>query len=118
MEIKDYQIDFNHSKGKNSMLADTLSRLITVDPEVQLNPEFTNCEFGQYCFEDLPKEGTKVDQKLGNVSTEGESIEINEIKVVYDEDIDHKSDKICVYLPVSNKQLVSLQEKDAQILKS
>ena len=47
MEIKDYQIDFNHIEGNNNVLADTLSRLITIDPEVQLNPEFTNYEFGQ-----------------------------------------------------------------------
>ena len=55
MEIKDYQIDFNHIEGKNNVLADTLSRLITVDPEVELNPEFTNYKFGQYYFEKLPK---------------------------------------------------------------
>ena len=85
MEIEDYQIDFNHIEGKNNVLADTLGRLITVDPEVQLNPEFTNYKFGQYCFEELPKARTKVDQKLGNTTKEGDKFEINEIKVVYDE---------------------------------
>ena len=64
MEIEDYQIDFNHIERKNNVLADTLSRLITVDPEVELNPEFTNYKFGQYCFEELPKARTKVDQKI------------------------------------------------------
>ena len=60
MEIEDYQIDFNHIEGKNNVLADTLSRLITIDPEVQLNLEFTNYEFGLYCLEELPKARTKV----------------------------------------------------------
>ena len=34
MEIEDYQINCNHIKGKINVLADTLSRLITMDPEV------------------------------------------------------------------------------------
>ena len=50
MEIKDNQIDFNHIEQKNNVLADMLSRLIMVDPEVKLNPEFSNYEFGQYCY--------------------------------------------------------------------
>ena len=79
MEIEDYQIDFNHIEGKNNILADTLSRLITIDPDIQLNPEFTKYEFGQYCFKELPKVRAKVDQKLCNTSKEGEEFEINEI---------------------------------------
>ena len=80
-----------------------------MDLEVEFNPEF-----GQYCFEELPKARTKVDQKLGNTSKEGE---INEIKVIYDEEVDHESDKICTYLPLSNEKLISLQENDKQVLK-
>ena len=117
MEIEDYQIDFNHSKGKNNVLADTLSRLITVDPEVELSPEFANYKFGQYCFEEMPKVRTNMDKKLGNTSKEGDTLEINKIKVIYDEEIDHKSDKICIYLPLSTEKLISLQENDAQVSK-
>ena len=94
MEIGNYQIDFNHTEGKSNILADALSRFITIDPEVQLNPEFTNYEFRQYCFKELPKARKKVDQKLGNTTQEGNIFKINEIKVVYDGEIDHKSDKI------------------------
>ena len=97
MEIKDYQIDFNHIEGKNNVLVDTLSRLISIDPKVELNPEFTNYEFGQYCFKELPKARTKVDQKLGNTSSEGDMVEINKIKVIYDEEIDHESKYMCTY---------------------
>ena len=89
----------------------------TVDPEIELNPEFANYEFRQYCFEELPKARTKVDQKLGNTSNEGDTVEINKIKVVYDEELDHRSNKIHVYLPLSNKKLISLQENNAQVLK-
>ena len=69
MEIEDYQIDFNHIEGKNNILADTLSRLIHIDPEVQLNSESANYEFGQYCFEELPK-------ARRNISREGETVKI------------------------------------------
>ena len=88
-----------------------------MDPEVELSPEFTNYEFRQYCFEELPKARTKVDQKLGNTSKEGDMVEVNEIKVTYDKEVDHKSDKIHVYLALSKEKLISLQEKDAQVLK-
>ena len=100
IKIEDYKIDFNHIKGKNDVLADTLSRLITVDSEFQLNPEFSNYEFGQYCFKELSKARTKVYQNVGNTCIKGENIEINEIKVVYDEEIDHESNKICVPTPI------------------
>ena len=112
--MEDYQINFNHIKGKNKILADTLSRLITVDPEVKLNPEFANYEFGTYCLEELPKAKTKTDQKLGNTR---EKFKINKIKVVYNEEIDHKSYTICVYLPLCNENLINVQGKDTQISK-
>ena len=65
------------------------SRLITVDPKAELNPEFSNYEFGQYCFEELPKARTNIDQKPGNTIKEGDTMEINEIRVIYDEEMDH-----------------------------
>ena len=74
-------------------------------------------EFGQYCFEELPKVRTKVDQKIGNTSSEGNMVEISEIRVIYNEEIDHESDKIHVYLPLPNEKLISLQENDAQVSK-
>ena len=71
---------FQSHRRKNNIFADTLRRLITIDPEVQLNPEFANYKFGQYCFKELPKARTKVDQKLSDTSKEGEDLEINKIK--------------------------------------
>ena len=50
-----YRIKFEHIKGKSNVLADTLSRLISIDPDVKLEPELEGYEFGQYCFEELPK---------------------------------------------------------------
>ena len=56
-----------------------------------------------------------MDEKLGNTSKEGDTVEIIEIKVIYNEEVDHKSDKICMYLPLSNEKLIKLQKKGAQV---
>ena len=53
--VETYRIKFEHIKGKSTILADTLSRLISIDPDVKLEPELEGYEFGQYCFEELPK---------------------------------------------------------------
>ena len=63
---------------------------MTVDSEVEPNPQFSNYEFGQYCFKELPKARTKVYQKLGITIKEGNTREINKIRVINDEEVDHK----------------------------
>ena len=55
VELEMYRIKFKHIKGKSIVLADTLSRLISIDPDVKLEPELEGYKFGQYCFEELPK---------------------------------------------------------------
>ena len=55
VELETYRIKSVHIKGKSNVLADTLSRLISIDPDVKLEPELEGYEFGQYCFEELPK---------------------------------------------------------------
>ena len=55
MEIESFKIKFVHIAGKDNVLADTLSRLIDIDPDVVLEPEFQDYEFGCYAFETLPK---------------------------------------------------------------
>ena len=55
VELETYRIKFVHIKGKSNVLANTLSRLISIDPDVELEPELKGHEFGQYCFEELPK---------------------------------------------------------------
>ena len=55
VELETHRIKFEHIKGKSNVLADTLSRLISINPDVKLEPELEGYEFGQYCFEELPK---------------------------------------------------------------
>ena len=55
MELEAFNIRFEHVSGKANILADTLSHLIHIDPDTQLNPENAGWEFGYYIFESLPK---------------------------------------------------------------
>ena len=55
MELEAFNIRFEHVSGKANILADTLSRLIDIDPDARLDPENAGWEFGYYIFESLPK---------------------------------------------------------------
>ena len=46
MEIESFKIKFIHIAGKDNVLADTLSRLIDIDPDVELQPELKDYKFG------------------------------------------------------------------------
>ena len=66
-EIESFKIKFIHIAGKD-MLADTLSRLIEIDPDIVLEPKLRDYEFGKYCFETLPKaRSMSVGEKLASV---------------------------------------------------
>ena len=54
-EIESFNINFVPISGKANVLADTLSRLIDTDPDLQQQPELEGYVFGKYCFETLPK---------------------------------------------------------------
>ena len=55
MELEAFNIKFQHVSGKTNILADTLSRLVDIDPDARLDPENAGWEFGYYVFETLPK---------------------------------------------------------------
>ena len=54
MELESFNIQFEHIKGQNNILADPLSRLIDIDPDTQLTPEGVGYEFSYAVFEELP----------------------------------------------------------------
>ena len=53
VEISPYRIKFEYIKGIKNTLADTMSRLIQIDPEAKLHPEQEGYEFGYHAFEDM-----------------------------------------------------------------
>ena len=69
VEIKSFKIKFLHISGKDNILADTLSRLIDIDPDVVQESELKDYEFGCYAFETLPKvKSTPVGETLASVN--------------------------------------------------
>ena len=54
MELEVFNIKFQRMSGKANILADTLSRLVDIDPDARLDPENAGWEFGYYMFETLP----------------------------------------------------------------
>ena len=59
MELETFNIQFDYIKGSNNILADTLSRLIAIDPDTPTTPEEPGYEFGYAIFEEFPKVQTK-----------------------------------------------------------
>ena len=55
MGLESFNIWFEHIKGQNNILVDTLSCLIDIDSDTQLTPEGKGYEFGYAVFEELPK---------------------------------------------------------------
>ena len=53
VEISPFRIKFEYIKGIKNTLADTMSRLIQIDPETKLPPEQEGYEFGYHAFEDM-----------------------------------------------------------------
>ena len=109
VEIESFKIKFIHIAGKDNVLADTLSRLIDIDPDVVLEPELKDYEFGCYAFETLLKAKSKsVGEKLASV----DGVDTCEINITYD---NSKNSEFSVKLPLSNEQFASMQENDDKI---
>ena len=53
IEIFPFCITFEYIKGIKNTLADTMSQLININPNVELLPEDQGCEYGYYLFDPL-----------------------------------------------------------------
>ena len=109
MEIESFKINFIHIAGKDNVLADTLSRLIDINPDVELQPELKDYEFGCYAFETLPKARSKMVQEI---LTSLDGVNVCEINITYD---NLENSPYSVKLPLSNKNFSCLQDKDLKV---
>ena len=67
MELEAFNIQFDYIKGSSNILADTLSHLITIDPDTSTTPEEPGYEFDYAIFEEFLKVKTKTyDPELQN----------------------------------------------------
>ena len=69
IEISPFRITFEYIKGIKNTLADTMSRLIEIDPQVQQELEPEGYEFGYYTFDDLPNiEVTNIESTFNSIT--------------------------------------------------
>ena len=109
VEIESFKIKFVHIAGKDNVLANTLSRLINIDPDVKQEPELKDYEFGHYSFETLPKaKGTAVGETLTSV----DGVKICKINISYDNE---ENSQFSMKLLLTDTQFSCLQEKDPKI---
>ena len=107
MELEAFNIQFDYIKGSSNILADTLSRLIAIDPDTPTTPEKPGYEFGYAIFEELPKVKTK-------------TYEVNEVIVGTDKEIFKNDPELqnslqCMENPIAPQRLKQLQQQDTNI---
>ena len=96
VEISPFHITFEYIKGIKNTLADTMSRLINIDPQVQQDSEPEGYEFGYYTFDTLP------------------TLEVSNIDTTQDTSTNDRNDdgNNLLELPMDNDTLYRLQQKD------
>ena len=107
MELKAFNIQFDYIKGSNNILADTLSRLIAIDPDTPTTPEELGYEFGYAIFEEFLK-------------VQAKTYEINEVIVGTDTEIIKNNPELqkslqCIQNPIAPQRLKKLQQQDSNI---
>ena len=99
IEISPYRIQFEYIKGIKNTLADTMSRLIEITPDIELDPEPTGQEYGYEVFEELqPIETT--------------TYHIDEIKEEIQKKKDPIPEDVQPIIDLTEEQLEDIQMKD------
>ena len=95
IEISPFHITFEYIKGIKNTLADTMSQMIDIDPQVLPEPEPEGYEFGYYAFDPLP-------------TLEVYDIQMSSVRTTQDDNV---NGNLC-NLPIDDKLLIDLQHKD------
>ena len=95
IEISPFRITFEYIKGIKNTLADTMSHLINIDPQIQSELEPEGHEFGYYTFNPLP-------------AIEVQNIQTSSTATI----LDGNSHEFLCELPIDNDMLTKLQQKD------
>ena len=96
IEISPFHITFEYIKGIKNTLADTMSRLVNIDPQIQKDSEPEGYEFGYYTFDTLPAIEVINIETTKETSNKKEENNINSI----------------IKLPLTNEMLSNLQLQD------
>ena len=92
IEISPFRITFQYIKGIKNTLADTMSHLIAIDPQVQSEPEPEGYEFGYYTFDQLP------------------AVDVHDIQLSSQHE---PNEDIQCEFPIQPEMLIKLQQEDA-----
>ena len=69
VELEQFKLKLEWIQGSKNTLADSLSRLLDIEPEAANTPEPEGQEFGTYCFQELEKaEVREVHEEIGNIT--------------------------------------------------
>ena len=98
--LESQNITFEYIPGIWNTLADTLSRLIEMDENINLQPEEEGKEFGYFPFEELPPVTTQVVEEVIRC-------EIGNINIQHADPIEINTD---IHLLLKDDKLVKLQE--------
>ena len=96
IEILPFHITFEYIKGIKNTLADTMSILIDIDPQIQQDLEPEGYEFGYYTFDTLPAMEVSHVKTTKQASNEKESNDMDSV----------------MKLPLSEDMLSNLQSQD------
>ena len=95
IEVSPFRITFEYIKGIKNTLANTMSQLINIDPQIQ-DTEPEGYKFGYYTFDTLPT------LEVSNIDTTRDASDTDE---------SDSNDKL-IELPLDNDTLFELQQKD------
>ena len=93
------KIHFEYIKGIKNTLADTMSRLIKITPEIELHQEPEGEEYGYDLFQPLEPIKTKRKNKI--------RVELDEIKDVQDPIPEEK-----IHFDLTEKEIIEIQKRD------
>ena len=107
MELEAFNIQFDYIKGSSNILADTLSHLMSIDPDTPTMPEEPGYEFGYAIFEEFLKVTTK-------------TYEVNEVIIgtnteIFKNDPELQNSLQCIENPIAPQRLKKLQQQDTNI---
>ena len=103
VELEQFNLKLEWIQGIKNTLADSLSRLLEVDPEAKLQPKKEEHEFGTFCFENINETGKISPDFWTPLKDTVEHLEIV-----------HNESAVKVHLPLSTKQVIQLQKNDTE----
>ena len=104
VELEQFNLKLEWIQGIKNTLADSLLRLLEVDPEAKLQPEKEGHEFGTFCFKEVNETGEILPDFWTPLKDS-----IKHIEVTYNENYTRE-----VKLPLSTKQMIQLQKNDTE----